>query len=107
MDKPYDWGMLQSPRGSILHRCQHGTAVEGGEGNIISTTDGGVTWTRQGVGDFVPYGIFFTDANTGTVVGASGTILRTTTGGSTWVQEKKDFSNPGPLCVRADLPNLL
>ena len=31
---------------------------------LFSTTDGGVTWTRQGVGNFVPYGIFFTDANT-------------------------------------------
>ncbi|MEK9135709.1 MAG: hypothetical protein AAB393_01195, partial [Bacteroidota bacterium] len=30
------------------------------------------------------FGVFFTDANTGTVVGDVGTILRTTNGGATW-----------------------
>ena len=35
------------------------------------------------------FGVFFTDANTGTVVGADGTILRTTTGGVEFVEQNK------------------
>jgi len=33
------------------------------------------------------YGVFFTDANTGTAVGVRGTILRTTDGGATWTSK--------------------
>src|SRR5262249_16006782 len=38
-------------------------------------------------------GVFFTDANTGTVVGASGTILRTTDGGTNWRTQSGTTSN--------------
>ena len=61
--------------------------------NILSTTDRGSTWGRRASG--VPKllsGVWFTDANTGTVVGGQAAgcgpsidiILRTTDGGVTW-----------------------
>ena len=33
------------------------------------------------------FGVFFTDANNGTVVGDDGTILRTTNGGTNWTSQ--------------------
>src|SRR4030042_6408013 len=39
-------------------------------------------------------GIWFTDANTGTIVGSRGTILHTTNGGDTWNSQK---SGMGPM----------
>ena len=56
----------------------------GGVGIILRTSDGGVTWTAQSSGTpNTLYGVFFVDADTGTVVG-NGTILRTDDGGTTW-----------------------
>lgn len=53
--------------------------------------NGGTSWTPQSSGVTQTLnGVWFTDANTGTVVGpstASGTILRTTDGGNTWTPQ--------------------
>lgn len=63
-------------------------------GVILHTTDGGLTWTRQGQGD-VPevqlQGVYASDANNAWAVGINepdtiGTVLRTTDGGVTWNQ---------------------
>lgn len=56
---------------------------------IISTTDGGFTWTNQVSGTTKSlFNVFFSDANTGTAVGADGTVLHTTDGGrSNWVSQ--------------------
>ena len=46
-------------------------------------------WVKQESGTTKNlYGVYFTDANTGTVVGDSGTILRTTNGGATWTRQQ-------------------
>ena len=47
--------------------------------------------------------VFFTDANTGTIVGASGTILRTTTGGATWVADGSEL--PQDFLLEQNYPN--
>src|SRR5258708_7270284 len=56
--------------------------VAGVEGIILSTTDGGASWTLQlsGTG-YTLWGISFVDPNTGWAVGDFGTILSTTDGG--------------------------
>ena len=72
-----------------------GTAV-GGNGAILRTTDGGITWVSQTSGTTENLnGVSFTDANTGTVVGSGGAILRTTDGGDTWGQpDERHFICP-------------
>ena len=42
---------------------------------------------RPAVAQTTLLGVFFTDANTGTIVGGGGTILRTTNGGATWTAQ--------------------
>src|SRR5436190_163137 len=39
------------------------------------------------------YGVYFTDANTGTAVGENGTIVRTTDGGNSWVGQTSGTPN--------------
>lgn len=92
-----------------------GTAVGGvwGSGDmpyssylILRTTDGGATWTTETKKTKAGNGfncVFFTDANTGTVVGALGrcsndlsrldNILRTTDGGATWTPQPSGTTN--------------
>jgi photosystem II stability/assembly factor-like uncharacterized protein len=58
-------------------------AIAGG-GIILRTTDEGTTWTMQPAradGLFGNWGVYFTNAETGTIVGDGGLIQRTTTGG--------------------------
>ncbi|MFL6336861.1 MAG: YCF48-related protein [Pyrinomonadaceae bacterium] len=68
---------------------ERGWAV-GGEGVIISTTDGGRTWRPQasGVGDDLNDVKFF-DESEGWAVGRGGTMLHTTDGGRTWADSKR------------------
>jgi photosystem II stability/assembly factor-like uncharacterized protein len=58
-------------------------------GYILRTTNGGATWTIQRYDTTIIgfYGVFFTNANTGTIVGAGGIILHTTNGGITWIKQ--------------------
>jgi photosystem II stability/assembly factor-like uncharacterized protein len=62
----------------------------GGEGVIVATTDGGLTWRPQksGVGDDL-YDVKFFDGSEGWVVGRGGTMLHTTDGGRTWEDTKR------------------
>lgn len=63
---------------------QRGWAV-GENGSLLSTTDGGATWTVRHSGtDLTLSKVVFADANHGWVVGSSGHLLRTTDGGTTW-----------------------
>jgi photosystem II stability/assembly factor-like uncharacterized protein len=60
------------------------------EATIVRTIDGGATWTIQSSATTnVLWGVFITDANTGTAVGERGTILRTTTGGEPSAQASR------------------
>jgi photosystem II stability/assembly factor-like uncharacterized protein len=65
-------------------------AAQNGHGTIVHSTDGGATWTRQGLGQIANVdmqGVTAVDANTAWVVGYSdgyATIYRTTDGGTTW-----------------------
>jgi photosystem II stability/assembly factor-like uncharacterized protein len=57
---------------------------EAGDGNtvLLSTNNGGRTWTRQALPDVL--GIHFTDAKNGWAVGRNATVLRTGNGGADW-----------------------
>src|SRR5882757_8883272 len=53
----------------------------GEQGEILRTTDAGVTWKRLSSGTAASlFGVSFTDANTGIAVGSQGAILRTVDG---------------------------
>ena len=60
-----------------------------GGGPILRTTDGGLTWIAQIVGNDVGsyFGVSFIDNYTGTVVGPNGTIFHTTNGGVTRIHD--------------------
>ncbi|MBL0174875.1 MAG: choice-of-anchor D domain-containing protein [Ignavibacteria bacterium] len=62
--------------------------VVGGNGAIIQTKDGGVTWTSQNTPlrttPFICLSVVFVDAQTGLVSSNVGTLLRTSDGGATW-----------------------
>jgi photosystem II stability/assembly factor-like uncharacterized protein len=68
---------------------QRGWAV-GGEGVILATEDGGLTWRPQnsGVGDDL-YDVRFFDGAEGWAVGRGGAMLHTTDGGRTWTEAKR------------------
>ena len=66
----------------------HGS-ISAGSGDILSTTDGGLTWHVYSSGLSLPLrGIAFADRLNGFVVGDLGTMLKTTDGGTHWL----DFS---------------
>ena len=54
--------------------------------NSYYSTDGGATWNCQSTGQSLE-GLWFQNANTGTIVGYNGTIIKTTDGGSSWVHQ--------------------
>ena len=61
-------------------------AYAGGDGGtLLKSTDGGASWSALPVASDDVKDLFFTSANTGTVVGAQGLITRTTDGGATWI----------------------
>jgi photosystem II stability/assembly factor-like uncharacterized protein len=76
--------------GGMCVGCYHVKPDSGGY--ILRTTNGGETWTiLEHYEDLIGLnGVFFTDANTGTVVGTGGTILRTTDGGDTWIDQSNE-----------------
>ena len=56
-----------------------------GNGFVVKTTDGGVTWNLLPTGTTNALkSVWFTDVNHGVAVGASGIILKTADGGVTW-----------------------
>ncbi|MBT4136493.1 MAG: hypothetical protein HOE48_01200, partial [Candidatus Latescibacteria bacterium] len=66
----------------------HGWAV-GGKGQILATTDGGITslFQESGINSFSLYGLHFIDNQTGWIAGDRGTLLHTADGGATWIQQ--------------------
>ena len=63
---------------------RHGWVVGDG-GEILATTDAGVTWTRQASNTlFNLNAVWFTDVNSGWVVGNAGMAVHTTDGGTNW-----------------------
>ena len=74
----------------------------GARGIILSTEDGGESWTpqptpREAHGRLL-FKLFFRDALTGWVVGSNGTILHTQDGGATWELQKTPVE-----CAHIDL----
>jgi hypothetical protein len=66
----------------------------GSSGTILHTTNGGITWIKQSSGTTNDLeGIFFIDANTGTIVGDRGTVLHTTNGSTTWTSQLCETNN--------------
>jgi putative cell wall-binding protein len=77
-----------------LYFVDEDTGWATGNGTLIRSTDGGVTWV-----DVRPDGTqrlywtpHFIDANTGWVVGDNGLIMRTTDGGDSWVFQDSGVS---------------
>jgi photosystem II stability/assembly factor-like uncharacterized protein len=69
-----------------------------GNGRIVASTDGGLTWTEQYPGTFSYFNSgFFVDSLTGWVVG-NAVILKTTDGGATWLDQDTVFTR-GPSSV--------
>ncbi|MBM4159962.1 MAG: M28 family peptidase, partial [Ignavibacteria bacterium] len=69
--------------------------VVGTGATILTTTDGGSTWSLQkspAGGSQALYGVDFVDENTGWVVGYGGLIMKTTDGGKTWVSQNSGVS---------------
>src|SRR5438094_3098479 len=74
-------------RGAAFVDANTGTVV-GEYGTIVTTTDGGNSWTIQVSGTTQNlWAISFKDSNNGTGVGEGGTILGTTDGGANWVSQ--------------------
>jgi len=87
---------------------------------LVSTTDGGKTWTASKVpmeldlsggqslaaADPILYDVAFTDPQTGWVVGEFGKILHTSDGGATWREQEKSLMEGTGIIDLLDLPSL-
>ncbi len=90
-DKGNNWRQIQVPTRSQLtavyfHSNKHGWAV-GHDAVIISTTDGGETWSQQHRDkqyDDPLLDVWFSDENNGYAIGAYGLFLSTNNGGKSW-----------------------
>ena len=59
-----------------------------GDGTILQTTNGGLTWMDRANRNLSNlYGFSITDSSIATAVGDGGTVIRTTDGGATWVNQ--------------------
>ena len=81
--------------------------VTGTAGNILKTTNGGISWIYQGIGgNNTLRSVCFANASIGYVCGGAGTILKTTTGGVSTVgilenAAQNDFTiAPNPLSLQ-------
>ena len=80
----------------------HGWAV--GANAILSTTDGGRTWTRQSAPGSGLYDAFFLDARRGWIVGSS-VILATVDGGASWTVQNAGLADVALLGVAFAMPS--
>ncbi|HXA43583.1 MAG TPA: YCF48-related protein [Candidatus Solibacter sp.] len=66
----------------------------GARGTILTTGNGGTTWSTQGSGVTTKdlYAVWFASASTGWAVGQGGTVLSTTNGGTTWSAQTSGVS---------------
>jgi photosystem II stability/assembly factor-like uncharacterized protein len=59
--------------------------IAGEIGTVLTTADGGSTWTKQSTGiEKTLFGAYFSDAQNGWIVGIDALILHTADGGQTW-----------------------
>lgn len=66
-----------------------GYTPNNGQGVILKTTDGGLTWVNDSSGTWNGLtSVFFTDSTTGYVVGNGGTILKMGNGGTDFIEER-------------------
>lgn len=90
-DQGQNWSQAKVPTRQMLTALyfvddQHGWAV-GHDAEILATTDGGLTWTKQfeDLEREAPLlDVWFQDLQTGFAVGAYGAVLETTDGGKNW-----------------------
>lgn len=94
-DDGASWRRATAPEGPLLTAvdfvdAQHGWAV-GHDENILATSDGGETWTKQFSLPSAPgplLDVLFLDARHGIAVGAYGAYYETADGGRTWAARK-------------------
>jgi photosystem II stability/assembly factor-like uncharacterized protein len=91
MQSEYQW-MHPLPQGNYLGACAQIDPLKvvavGHVGTIISTADGGTTWSMQYIGDGVHlWDVCFSDDMNGTAVGGYAKIFRTIDGGATWTPQ--------------------
>lgn len=92
----------------------------GDRSTVVSTTDGGATWTYQkaaaaseegvqeelAAADPVFYDVRFIDAQRGWVIGEFGKILYTSDGGATWTEQNRSLLEASGYFDPLDLPSL-
>lgn len=92
----FDIVLIDSKIGfAVGGHCKDCVDKPGYGGYILHTVNGGVEWNILKLDSAILgfYGIYFTGADTGTVVGAGGTILRTTDGGTSWTSQQSGTAN--------------
>jgi photosystem II stability/assembly factor-like uncharacterized protein len=97
---PEDIAEIIEPGDVLLYEVQFLTPerawIVGEFGVILTTSDGGQTWSAQQSGvETTLFGIDFVDSERGWAVGIESVLLHTTDGGATWSQQtvstEKDF----------------
>ena len=79
---------IRSTQSKFASDKRHGWAV-GGDGVILSTSDGGFEWDEEeSRANTTLYSVYLKDRNHLVVSGARGTILTTKNGGDKWVSRK-------------------
>jgi len=107
-DQGNHWTQARVPTRQMLTAVyfvddQHGWAV-GHDAQILASTDGGATWTRQfeDLKREAPLlDLWFKDASTGFAVGAYGALLETTDGGQHWENVSERIDNPDQFHLNA------
>lgn len=67
--------------------------VAAGNGKILTTEDGGVTWKTHTVGSNPYFDIVMLDSFVGVAVGGDGDVARTEDGGATWIAVETNMHN--------------
>lgn len=112
-----------TPESTARYAWAVGDTTSGGYGTILMTSDGGATWTQQGVGQAALLGIKLVDvkaidSRNVWAVGTEGRIVRTTDGGARWTAvstplttsvglESIDIVNGTHIYVTGDMGTIL
>lgn len=90
------WQVVSLPTSASLDAIQfidNNTGFIGGDGILIKTTDGGITWKIKTI-DFSISDIYFFTASSAIAVTQKGQILTTTDGGNVWVEQLTHYNFP-------------